>query len=81
MFQGKASYGMDMFSINIQRGRDNGVSPYINWRNICKLTPVANWSDLEEIMRPSSLHVLKNTYQWVSIPSSLDWMIRYETTM
>ena len=63
MFQGKASYGMDMFSINIQRGRDNGVSPYINWRNICKLTPVANWSDLEEIMRPSSLHVLKNTYQ------------------
>ena len=56
---------MDMFSINIQRGRDNGVSPYINWRKICKLTPVTTWSDLENIMRPSSLRVLKNTYQLV----------------
>ena len=58
---------MDMLSINIQRGRDNGVPPYINWRKICKLTPVSTWSDLENIMRPSSLHVLKNTYQSVLI--------------
>ena len=65
LFQGKANYGMDMFAINIQRGRDNGIAPYVRWRRICNLTPVSNWTDLENIMRPTSLKVMRSIYKSV----------------
>ncbi|GFU34405.1 peroxidasin [Nephila pilipes] len=38
--------GLDLFSINVQRGRDHGLPPYTKWRNICGLPSVDDYDDL-----------------------------------
>ncbi len=59
----KSSYGFDLFALNVQRGRDHGLAPYHQWRELCNLSPVEDWIDLEKEMRPTSLAVLKRIYQ------------------
>ncbi|XP_046631114.1 peroxidase-like [Daphnia pulicaria] len=59
----KSNHGFDLFALNIQRGRDHGLAPYIQWRELCNLSPVNDWLELEKEMRPSSFVVLKQIYQ------------------
>ncbi len=61
----KSNHGFDLFALNIQRGRDHGLAPYIQWREICNLPPVNDWLELEKEMRPSSFVVLKQIYQLI----------------
>lgn len=64
-----STYGIDLFAVNIQRGRDHGLATYAEWRSICNLPVVNEWQDLENVMRPSSLRVMKSTY---SKPQDVD---------
>ena len=36
LFQTNISPGMDLASLNIQRGREHGLPPYPAWKNFCK---------------------------------------------
>ncbi|XP_055523825.1 uncharacterized protein LOC129717733 [Wyeomyia smithii] len=56
-------FGLDLAAINIQRGRDHGIQPYINWRVPCGLTPIREWDDLERVMGPASAHRLRKAYR------------------
>ena len=40
------SFGMDLVALNIQRGRDHGVAPYLAWRTLCGLPTVESWKGL-----------------------------------
>lgn len=39
--------GLDLISINIQRGRDVGIPPYYKWREYCGLRPLTGFDDVE----------------------------------
>lgn len=59
----KSHHGFDLFALNIQRGRDHGLAPYNQWRELCNLSPVNDWPSLEKEMRASSFVVIKQIYQ------------------
>ncbi|XP_054007680.1 uncharacterized protein LOC128891843 [Hylaeus anthracinus] len=58
-------FGMDLASINIQRGRDHGIPPYVQWRVPCGLSPVTSFEDLERVMTPSTARKFKLVYSSV----------------
>ncbi|XP_065095856.1 uncharacterized protein LOC135717641 isoform X2 [Ochlerotatus camptorhynchus] len=58
-------FGLDLAAINIQRGRDHGIQPYINWRIPCGLTPIKDWADLDRVMGPASALRLRKAYRSV----------------
>lgn len=58
-------FGLDLAAINIQRGRDHGIQPYVNWRIPCGLTPIKDWDDLDRVSGPASAHRLRKAYRSV----------------
>ncbi|OWA52348.1 putative Peroxidasin-like protein [Hypsibius exemplaris] len=44
---GTALFGMDLISINIQRGRDHGLPAYMNWRKLCDLSTADKFAGLK----------------------------------
>ncbi|KAI4487501.1 hypothetical protein M0804_005650 [Polistes exclamans] len=58
-------FGMDLASLNIQRGRDHGIPPYVDWREPCGLSPIKSFADLENIMSPNTIFKLKTLYSSV----------------
>lgn len=51
-----------MAAINIQRGRDHGIPPYVSWRKPCGLSPINSWKDLERVMTLQSLEKIASIY-------------------
>lgn len=58
-------FGMDLAAINIQRGRDHGIPPYVDWRRPCGLTAVEGWADLFNIMPSRTVRNLRDIYRFV----------------
>ena len=63
--------GMDLLSINIQRGRDHGLPPYNQWRDFarwqCGVTTgrVKSFDDLRNEISEERIEILKSVYQHV----------------
>ncbi|XP_053680578.1 chorion peroxidase [Anopheles nili] len=55
--------GLDLVSLNIQRGRDHGLPAYPRWRRHCHLTPADTWSELERIVDSGSFEQMKRMYR------------------
>ena len=55
-------FGFDLVSLNVQRGRDHGLAPYLTWRRACGLTPIDNWGQLLSIMDDDTVGRLKVTF-------------------
>lgn len=58
-------FGMDLAAINIQRGRDHGVAPYVAWREPCGLTPITEFEDLFRIMPSRTVRKFQSLYRYV----------------
>ena len=39
---------MDLVALNIQRGRDHGIAPYVKWRSLCSLPTLRTWKQVAE---------------------------------
>lgn len=56
-------YGSDIISIDIQRGRDQGLPSYLAVRRLCKLTPeVQTFDDLENVFDKRNVELLRKAY-------------------
>ncbi|XP_055533803.1 myeloperoxidase [Wyeomyia smithii] len=55
--------GLDLVSLNIQRGRDHGLPSYPHWRKHCRLPPVNTWSQLAEAVDSNSLKLMQHIYK------------------
>nr|WFD50013.1 myeloperoxidase [Paracentrotus lividus] len=56
--------GLDLMSLNVLRGRDNGIQPYHQWREYCGQPKITGWADLEGLMTPETIVKLRQTYGW-----------------
>lgn len=57
--------GLDLVSLNIQRGRDHGLPGYTKWREYCGLGKVDSFSDLEGHLDPQTLQDISMLYRSV----------------
>ncbi|XP_076292482.1 uncharacterized protein LOC143214865 [Lasioglossum baleicum] len=58
-------FGMDLASINIQRGRDHGIPPYVHWREPCGLSPIKSFEDLNRVMSAEVVLQFRQVYSFV----------------
>ncbi|TRY75389.1 hypothetical protein TCAL_06346 [Tigriopus californicus] len=58
----RVNYGMDLASLNIQRGRDHGLAPYNEWREQCGLKRFNTFSDMSEVMRDETVTDFQRVY-------------------
>ena len=47
--QDDESFGLDLVSLNIQRGRDHGLAAYNQWRELCGQNKVQSWKMLSQV--------------------------------
>ncbi|XP_039283319.1 peroxidase [Nilaparvata lugens] len=62
LFQGDLDFGLDLFALNIQRGRDHGLPPYNDWREVCALPRAVSWEDLARYIDTQSVQKLRSIY-------------------
>ncbi|XP_050420368.1 peroxidase-like [Adelges cooleyi] len=62
LFQGNLNFGLDLVALNVQRGRDHGLPPYNEWREVCGYEKAKSWKDLEEFMEPQTITRLARLY-------------------
>lgn len=55
-------FGLDLMALNVQRGRDHGLPPYVAWRRHCGLQPVRGFQDLEQFVGPAASQALGKLY-------------------
>ncbi|XP_017488439.1 PREDICTED: chorion peroxidase isoform X1 [Rhagoletis zephyria] len=61
--------GLDLVSLNIQRGRDHGLPAYPVFRKHCKLPPVDTWEEMATAIDADTLQSIRNIY---SSPHDVD---------
>lgn len=55
--------GLDLVSLNIQRGRDHGLPSYPDFRKYCNLPPVDTWEEMGKAVDSASLQRMKDIYK------------------
>lgn len=62
---GNKTFGGDSLAFDIQRTRDHGLQPYINYIKKCLNIRITQWDDLRNIVREDDLHKLRSIYESV----------------
>lgn len=55
--------GLDLVSLNIQRGRDHGIPAYYEWRKHCHLSPTDTWEKMANVIDEDSLASMRKIYR------------------
>ncbi|XP_053661739.1 peroxidase [Anopheles marshallii] len=62
---GVRNVGLDVLALDIQRGRDHGLARYTDYYTLCSGTPITGWSDLERVLKPNDLSIMRASYATV----------------
>ncbi|XP_042893882.1 peroxidase-like [Penaeus japonicus] len=63
LFKGEGLFGMDLVSLNLQRGRDHGIASYTAMRSICGHSSITSFDDLKGIMKDEVIQEFKDLYK------------------
>lgn len=55
--------GLDLVSLNIQRGRDHGLPAYHEWRKHCRLPRTDTWEELSKAIDSQSFKTIRKIYK------------------
>lgn len=55
--------GLDLVSLNIQRGRDHGLPSYTEWRKYCALPTVDTWEDMQSAVSNDSYISMRSIFK------------------
>lgn len=58
----KPKAGLDLVSLNIQRGRDHGLPTYPEWRIHCGFPAITEWEDMRGVVDDGSLQRMREIY-------------------
>ncbi|CAL4071849.1 unnamed protein product, partial [Meganyctiphanes norvegica] len=58
----KFDFGMDLMSLNIQRGRDHAIGTYNEARLLCGLRKATSFNDLADTMLPHTVQRMQQSY-------------------
>ncbi|KAH6923194.1 hypothetical protein HPB50_024663 [Hyalomma asiaticum] len=56
-------YGRDLFAIDIQRARDHGVRPYVDWVQLCQNISITSFADLTQVMPEETVRLYEQVYE------------------
>lgn len=56
--------GLDLVSLNIQRGRDHGLPGYVHFKEHCGLKKTTSFEDLKGLIEADVLQNIKATYRY-----------------
>lgn len=68
----RRTVGLDLVSLNIQRGRDHGLAAYGEWRRYCGLPPADTWEEMADAVDKESLLSMRAIYKCVCTYHRLD---------
>ncbi|XP_045583397.2 salivary peroxidase/catechol oxidase [Procambarus clarkii] len=57
------NFGLDLPSLNLQRGRDHGIATYNSMREVCGLPRARNFNDLTDQISPENVQKLARIYR------------------
>lgn len=55
--------GLDLVSLNIQRGRDHGLAAYPEWRKHCRLSKTDTWEQFSKAVDAQSFKTIREIYE------------------
>jgi len=56
-------FGMDLISLNLQRGREHGLPGYNEFRKVCGMNPIKSFKELEQVMQKGSAQTFSKLYK------------------
>ncbi len=56
-------FGMDLISLNLQRGREHGLPGYNEYREVCGLKRINSFEELDEVMQKGSAQTFEKLYK------------------
>lgn len=56
-------FGLDLISLNIQRGRDHGLPGYNVFRELCGLSKAFSFQDLSDAMDEEQIELFSKLYK------------------
>lgn len=66
MFKSETKVGVDLFSLNTERGRDHGLPGYNAWREYCGLKFAIDFNDLSNEISEKKIEILSALYKYVT---------------